>query len=200
MFLSNKVTGSVRGQYRHEVKPSEMHRDFIESKDLTNLVGCSNAKSRLWIRGSVEISLPGANFHILGKTVQPVGIFLVFGRKCIIWLTISEAPRNVLTAEMILQSTPFIFTIQSLVFSKLLKHLNVAVTFAIVYSPSVPYLGRNAFLEEQQHLQCKVLLYTTVPTHKSSWPPTNCSMSYCVQYCQFVIQPSRTSCECMSIE
>ena len=44
MLLSNKVTGSVRGQYRHEVQPihTEMDRDFVESKGSTNL-GYSDA-------------------------------------------------------------------------------------------------------------------------------------------------------------
>ena len=56
MFLSNKVTGSVRGQYRHEVQSTEMIRDFVESKGSTNL-GYSNAISRFWIRSSVDFKI-----------------------------------------------------------------------------------------------------------------------------------------------
>ena len=73
MLLSNKVTGSVRGQYRHEVQPSEICRDFVESKGSTNL-GYSNAISRFWIRCSVEIKTLHPKFHILGRKAQAVGI------------------------------------------------------------------------------------------------------------------------------
>ena len=51
MLLSNKVTGSVRGQYRHEVQSAEMNRDIVESKGSTNL-GYSDAISRFWIRST----------------------------------------------------------------------------------------------------------------------------------------------------
>ena len=48
-----------------------------------------------------------------------------------------------------LQSTPFIFTIQSLLFSILLKHLHVAcggdIHCTVVYSPQVPSLGTPFF-------------------------------------------------------
>ena len=73
MLLSNKVTGSVRGQYRHEVQPTEMERDFVESKGSTNL-GYRNAFSRFWIRSSVDFELLHPKFHILGRKAQPVGI------------------------------------------------------------------------------------------------------------------------------
>ena len=73
MLLSNKVTGSVRGQSRHEVQPTEMGRDFIESKGSTNL-GYSDAISRFWIRSSVNFKILHAKFHMLGRKAQPVGI------------------------------------------------------------------------------------------------------------------------------
>ena len=73
MLLNNKVTGSVRGQYRHEVQSTEMNRDFVESKGLTNL-GFSDAISRFWIRSSVDFKIPHAKFHILGRKAQPVRI------------------------------------------------------------------------------------------------------------------------------
>ena len=73
MLLSNKVTGSVRGQYRHEVQSTEMNRDIVESKGSTNL-GYSDAISRFWIRSSVDFKILHAKFHILGRKAQPVGI------------------------------------------------------------------------------------------------------------------------------
>ena len=73
MHLNNKVTGSMRGQYRHEVQSTEMNRDFFESKGSTNL-GYSNVISRFWIRSSVDFKIPHAKFHILGRKAQPVGI------------------------------------------------------------------------------------------------------------------------------
>ena len=73
MLLSNKVTGSVRGQYRHEVQSTEMNRDIIESKGSTNL-GYSDAISRFWIRSSVDFRILHATFHIMGRKAQPVGI------------------------------------------------------------------------------------------------------------------------------
>ena len=73
MLLSNKVTGSVRGHYRHEVQSTEMNRDIIESKGLT-ILGYSDATSRFWIRSSVNFKMLHAKFHILGRKAQPVGI------------------------------------------------------------------------------------------------------------------------------
>ena len=73
MLLSNKVTGSVRGQYRHEVQSSEMNRDIVESKGSTNL-GYSDTISRFWIRSSVDFKIRHAKFHILGSKAQPMGI------------------------------------------------------------------------------------------------------------------------------
>jgi hypothetical protein len=101
MLLSNKVTGSVRGQYRHEVQPTEMYRDFLESKGLTNL-GYNDAISRFWIRSSVDFKILHAEFHIFGRKAQPVGITFSCldknvpfdGPFCRIF---PDAPRNVLT-------------------------------------------------------------------------------------------------------
>ena len=73
MLLSNKVTGSVIGQYRHEVQSSEMNRDFVKSKGPTNL-GYSDAISRVWIRSTVDFKILHAKFHVLGRKAQPVGI------------------------------------------------------------------------------------------------------------------------------
>ena len=73
MLLSNKVTGSVRGQYKHEIQPSERDRDFVELKGSTNL-GYSDATSRLWIRSSVDFKILHAKFQILGRKAQPGGI------------------------------------------------------------------------------------------------------------------------------
>ena len=73
MLLSNKVTGSTRGQYRLEAQSTEMNKDFVESKGSTNL-GYSNAISRFWIRSSVDFKILHAKFHILGRKAQPVGI------------------------------------------------------------------------------------------------------------------------------
>ena len=101
MLLSNKVTGSMRGQYRHKVQPTEMHRDFVESKGSTN-VGYSDALSRFWIRSSINFKTLHAKSHILGRKAQPLGITFLcldknipfdvpFRRK------LSNAPANALT-------------------------------------------------------------------------------------------------------
>ena len=109
MLLSNKVTGSVRGQYRHEVQSTEMIRDFIESKGSTNL-GYSNTISRFWIRSSVNFKILHAKFHILGRKAQPVGItFSCLDKKNVLFdgpfcRIFSDAPRYVLTGGNALMS------------------------------------------------------------------------------------------------
>ena len=110
MLLSNKVTGSVRGQYRHEVQSTEMNRDIIESKGSTNL-GYSDAISRFWIKSSVDFRILHAKFHILGRKAQPVGITFSYldknvpfdGSFCLIF---SDAPRYVLTGGNALRAHP----------------------------------------------------------------------------------------------
>ena len=101
MLLSNKVTGSVRGQCRHEVQRTEMDRDFVESKGSKN-VGYSDAISRFWIISSVDFRILHAKFHIFGRKAQAVGITFSCldknvpfdGPFCQIF---SDVPRNVLT-------------------------------------------------------------------------------------------------------
>jgi hypothetical protein len=56
-----------------EVQPTEMDRDFVESKGLAN-VGYSDTFSRFWIRRSVNFKILNAKFHILGRKAQAVGI------------------------------------------------------------------------------------------------------------------------------
>ena len=102
MLLSSKVTGSVRGQYRHEVQSTEMNRDIVESKGSTNL-GYSDAISRFWIRStSVDFKILHAKFHILGRKAQPVGITFSCLDKNVPFdgpfrRIFSDAPRYVLT-------------------------------------------------------------------------------------------------------
>jgi hypothetical protein len=101
MLLSNEVTGSVRGQYRHKVQPTEMYRDFVESKGSTN-VGYSDAISRFWIRSSVDFKILHTKFHSLGRKAQPVGITFSCLDKNVSFdgpfhRFFSDAPRYVLT-------------------------------------------------------------------------------------------------------
>ena len=100
MLLSNKVTGSVRGQYRHEVQSTEMNRDDIIS--------------RFWIRSSVDFKILHAKFHILGRKAQPVRIAFWCLEKNVPFdgpfhRTFSDAPRNVLTSVSALISSLHVY-------------------------------------------------------------------------------------------
>ena len=83
MLLSNKVTGSVRGQYRHEVQPSEIYRDFVESKGSTNL-GYSNAISRFGSDVASKSKHFTLNSIFWAERPKQWGLFFVFGQICTI--------------------------------------------------------------------------------------------------------------------